>query len=99
MNKKVFFSLVTVMLCVVCLWMVVSKGSIKIAEDEVPLANSAQQKSPDEATDSLTDDDVVKVRLQGHCVGCPGARMTLSHVVHQIIFESCPTLKGVEAVD
>ena len=59
MNKKVFFSLVTLMLCVVCLWMVVSKGSIKIAEDEVPLANSAQQKSPDEATDSLTDDDVV----------------------------------------
>ena len=47
----------------------------------------------------ITDDDVVKVRLQGHCVGCPGARMTLSHVVHQIIFESCPTLKGVEAVD
>lgn len=47
----------------------------------------------------ITDDDVVQVRLQGHCVGCPGARMTLSHVVQQIIQETCPTLKGVEAVD
>ena len=25
----------------------------------------------------LTEDNVVKVRLQGHCAGCPGATMTL----------------------
>ena len=24
-----------------------------------------------------TDDKVVKVRLQGHCAGCPGAQMTI----------------------
>ena len=29
----------------------------------------------------VTDDKVVQVRLQGHCAGCPGARMTLTHVV------------------
>ena len=28
-----------------------------------------------------TDEKVVKVRLQGHCAGCPGARMTLKGVV------------------
>ncbi len=44
-------------------------------------------------------DDVVQVRLQGHCAGCPGARMTLTHVVQQILQQACPDLKGVEAVE
>lgn len=47
----------------------------------------------------LTDDNVVKVRLKGHCAGCPGARMTLTHVVQQIIQEAFPDLRGVEAVE
>lgn len=47
----------------------------------------------------LTDDNVVKVRLQGHCAGCPGARMTLKGIVEKIIKESYPEIKGVEAVD
>ncbi len=46
-----------------------------------------------------TDDNVVKVRLQGHCAGCPGARMTLSGVVERILKESYPEIKSVEAVD
>ena len=47
----------------------------------------------------ITGDDVVKVRLQGHCAGCPGAKMTLTHIVQQILQEMCPDLKGVEAVE
>ena len=47
----------------------------------------------------LTEDLVVKVRLQGHCAGCPGARMTLKGVVERIIKENYPQIKGVEAVD
>ena len=47
----------------------------------------------------ITDDNVVQVRLQGHCAGCPGARMTLTHVVGQVLAETCPDLAGVEAVD
>ena len=46
----------------------------------------------------LTDDNVVKVKLQGHCAGCPGAQMTLKAVVERIIKESYPEIKGVEAV-
>ncbi len=45
-----------------------------------------------------TDDNVVKVRLQGHCAGCPGARMTLSNVVERILKESYPEIDRVEAV-
>ena len=46
-----------------------------------------------------TDDNIVKVRLQGHCAGCPGARMTLKGIVEQILAQSVPEIKGVEAVD
>ncbi len=46
----------------------------------------------------LTEDLLVKVRLKGHCAGCPGAQMTIKGVVEKIIKESYPEIKGVEAV-
>ena len=46
-----------------------------------------------------TPENVVKVRLQGHCAGCPGARMTLKGVVERILVESYPEIASVEAVD
>ena len=45
-----------------------------------------------------TDDNIVKVRLQGHCAGCPGAQMTIKGVVERILCESYPEIAGVEAV-
>ena len=45
-----------------------------------------------------TDENVVKVRLQGHCAGCPGAQMTIKGVVERILKESYPEIAGVEAV-
>ena len=46
----------------------------------------------------LTEDNVVKVRLQGHCAGCPGAQMTIKGVVERLIKERYPEIKAVEAV-
>ena len=46
----------------------------------------------------MTEDNVVKVRLQGHCVGCPASTMTIKGVVERILQESYPEIKGVEAV-
>ena len=46
-----------------------------------------------------TDDNIVKVRLQGHCAGCPGAQMTIKGVVERILKESYPEIQGVEAVN
>ena len=43
-------------------------------------------------------DGIVKVRLQGHCAGCPGAQMTIKGVVERILTESYPEIKGVESV-
>ena len=46
-----------------------------------------------------TEDKIVKVRLQGHCVGCPGAQMTLKMIVERILKEAYPDdIAGVEAV-
>lgn len=47
----------------------------------------------------VTDDMTAKVRLQGHCVGCMGARMTMSGIVESILHDEVPEIKGVEAVD
>lgn len=45
-----------------------------------------------------TKDNVVRVRLQGACQGCPGAQMTLKMVVEQILRSEFPEIKAVESV-
>jgi len=40
----------------------------------------------------------VKVRLQGACACCPGARMTLSMGVEAVLKEEIPEVKRVVAV-
>jgi Fe-S cluster biogenesis protein NfuA len=46
----------------------------------------------------LTPENVVKVKLQGACSGCPGAAITLQAIVERIIKEAVPEVAGVEAV-
>jgi Fe-S cluster biogenesis protein NfuA len=43
-------------------------------------------------------DGVVRVRLQGHCAGCPGAQMTLSMGIERKLKEDIPEVQRVEAV-
>ena len=43
--------------------------------------------------------DVAKVKLQGACAGCPGARITLELVVLNAIQEHVPEITAVEAVE
>jgi Fe-S cluster biogenesis protein NfuA len=40
----------------------------------------------------------VKVRLTGHCVGCPMSAMTLKNAVEVVIKGNVPEIKKVEAV-
>lgn len=47
----------------------------------------------------VTEGGVVRVRLAGACAGCPGARMTLTHVVENALRSRVPEMKGLEAVD
>ena len=45
------------------------------------------------------DDNNVKVRLQGACQGCPGAKMTMKMGIERILREKVPEVKEVIAVD
>ena len=47
----------------------------------------------------ICDDMTVKVRLQGACSGCPGARMTLKAGVERVLKERVPEVKEVIAVE
>ena len=42
--------------------------------------------------------NVVKVRLQGHCAGCPMAQMTLQRGIEVRLKEAVPEVERVEAV-
>ncbi len=46
----------------------------------------------------ITEDNVVKVKLQGACSGCPGARMTLQMGVERLLKEALPDIASVEGV-
>ncbi|MBL7922805.1 MAG: NifU family protein [Bacteroidia bacterium] len=46
----------------------------------------------------LTDDFVVRVRLEGACSSCSMSTMTLKAGIEQSILKAIPEVKGVEAI-
>jgi Fe-S cluster biogenesis protein NfuA len=46
----------------------------------------------------VTEDGVVRVRLQGHCAGCPMSQMTLTHGVERHLKNVVPGVDRVENV-
>ncbi len=42
--------------------------------------------------------NIVKVRLQGACAGCPMSQMTLKNGIERILKEKIPEIESVEAV-
>ena len=44
------------------------------------------------------ENNVVKVRLQGACVGCPMSTLTLKQGVERLIKQKVPEIQSVEAV-
>ncbi len=47
----------------------------------------------------ITDDNVVKVELQGACGCCPHSIMTLKNGVEQAMIKAIPEIKAVEDVN
>ncbi|MDR0357570.1 MAG: NifU family protein [Clostridiales Family XIII bacterium] len=45
-----------------------------------------------------TDDKVVRIRLLGHCAGCPHAQATIKGGIERLLKEEYPEISGVEAV-
>ena len=47
----------------------------------------------------VDEDNVVKVKLQGACGGCPMARMTLKNGIERRLKRVVPEVESVEAVE
>jgi Fe-S cluster biogenesis protein NfuA len=47
----------------------------------------------------ITDDNTVRVKLQGACHGCPFSAQTLKAGVEQALMQEVPEIKGVVSVD
>lgn len=47
----------------------------------------------------VTEDNVVKVRLQGACGSCPMALLTLKNGVERVLKEEIPEIKEVVSVN
>jgi Fe-S cluster biogenesis protein NfuA len=58
-----------------------------------------QQDGGDVEFVELTADNVVKVRLQGHCAGCPYSQMTVKNGIERMLREQYPEIAAVEAVN
>ena len=46
----------------------------------------------------VTDDGIVKVRLQGACAGCPMSQMTLKNGIEKLLKREVPEVIAVEGV-
>ena len=46
----------------------------------------------------VTDDGIVKVKLQGACAGCPMSQMTLKNGIERTLKEEVPEVDHVESV-
>ena len=44
------------------------------------------------------DDNIVKVRLMGHCAGCAFSTMTLKMGIERLLKQRIPSIKSVESV-
>ena len=73
------------------------KESIQEAIEEV--RPHLQADGGDVELVEVTEDNVVKVRLLGACVGCPMRQMTLSQGITNFIKKKVPEVKEVQAVE
>ena len=47
----------------------------------------------------ITEDNIVRVRLQGACRGCPMSQMTMTMGVEAALKDEIPEVNSVEAVE
>ncbi len=59
---------------------------------------SLQVEGGDVELVDVTDDGIVKVRLQGACRGCPMSKMTLKLGIERTLKHEIPEVKEVQSV-
>lgn len=72
------------------------KKRVSLAIEEV--RPSLQADGGDIRFVEITEDNIVKVELQGACNGCPMAQMTLKQGVENYIKKTIPEIESVESI-
>lgn len=72
------------------------KEKIEEALDKV--RPSLQADGGDVEFIDVSDDGVVKVKLQGACAGCPMSTMTLKMGIEKVLKQNVPEVTGVENI-
>jgi Fe-S cluster biogenesis protein NfuA len=70
----------------------------KVKEALEDIRPMLQQDGGDVEFVEITDENIVRVRLQGHCAGCPYSQMTVKNGIERILKQQYPEIKSVEAV-
>lgn len=76
--------------------MAVDKEKIKMVLEKI--RPQLQMDGGDVELIDISDDGIVKVRLQGHCVGCMHAQQTLKWGIERAIKQFEPSVKEVVSV-
>jgi len=71
----------------------------KVQEVLEMIRPSLQADGGDVELVDVTEDGIVKLRLQGHCVGCPMSQMTLKNGIERILKQEIPEVKEVVEAD
>ncbi len=72
------------------------KAQVQAALDEI--RPFLQADGGDVELVDVTEDNIVHVRLQGACGGCPMSQMTLKSGIEQRVRQNVPQIVSVEAV-
>jgi Fe-S cluster biogenesis protein NfuA len=71
----------------------------KVQEVLEMIRPSLQADGGDVELVDVTEDGIVKLRLTGHCAGCPMSTMTLKNGIERILKQEVPEVKGVVQAD
>jgi len=70
----------------------------KVEQVLTEIRPSLQTHGGDVELIEVTEEGIVKVKLQGACNGCPMATLTLRNGIEEILKKEIPEIKRVEAV-
>ena len=72
------------------------KEEVQTALEEI--RHNLQSHGGDVELVEVTDEGVVKIRLLGHCAGCPHAQMTIKEGIETHLKKKVPAVKSVQPV-
>ena len=71
----------------------------KVQEVLEMIRPSLQADGGDVELVDVTEEGIVKLRLTGHCAGCPMSTMTLKNGIERILKQEVPEVKEVVQAD